>query len=188
MPRHLEPGQYKVIDGVLPHSRSSTGGTPGTHQLRTPSAEAGGTPVNPFADGLNLHRGQLVSGLSSGGMMSSWSVVTRRANSSLSPRFPGTIAGTPFARPTPPRGRPAAGRPSGIPRPVRGRKNSCATKPGGCRGCNPPTQAVHRLATAQKRQAKAPSKILLLQKKTHVLRRKLTSNRASDQPIFSTKT
>ena len=188
MPRRLEPGQYKVIDRVLHpftivHRRHAWSHR--RHERPVPGV--GGTPVNPFADGLNLLRGQLVSavrrrhdvvlvGRHQAGVqftLAAFSGHDRRHALSLGQRSLADV-------------QPQARLPGFLVRSVAGKTVARQNRADVAVVIH--RLSVHRLAKRKKRQAKAPSKILLLQKKTHVLRGKLTSNRSSDQPIVSTKT
>ena len=188
MPRRLEPGQYKVIDRVLHpltifhwwHARPN-------RRHKRPVPGVGGTPVDPFADGLNLLRGQLVS------------AVRRRHDVVLVGRHQAGVQFTLAAF-------------SGHDRRHALSLGQCSladVQPQACltgfliRSVAGKTVArqnwadvavvihrlsIHRQARRKKRQPNCPAKKLLLQKKTHVLGRKLASILSSDQPIVPTKT
>ena len=188
MPRRLEPGQYKVINRVLHpftifHWRH---GRPNRRHKR-PVPGVGGTAVNPFADGLNLLCGQLVSavrrrhdvvliGRHQAGVQLTLAAFTghdRRHALSLGQRSLADI-------------QPQVCLPGFLVRSVAGKTVARQNRADVAVVIH--RLSVHRLAKRKKRQPNCPAKTLLLQKKTHVLRERLTSNRASDQPIVSTKT
>ena len=188
VPRRLEPGQNKVIDRVphpftIVHPRHAR---PHRRHKR-PVSGVGCAAVDPFADGLDFLRSQLVSAVrrwhdvvlisrhQSGEQftLTTFSGHNRRHALSLGQRPLADI-------------QPQVCLAGFLVRPVAGKTVARQNRANVTVVIH--RLGIHRLAKRKKRQTKAPAKNLLLQKKTHVLRKKLTSNHPTGQSIFSAET